>query len=93
MSDPFRKCGAVNAAGFACWLAGGHRGVHETHPANRGLSREAGAEPVWSDAVPPAPSPDREDSPAHDAHSATFITAVQERHPGLEVGLISEPED
>lgn len=48
MTDPFRRCGSVNAAGFPCWLCYGHRSVHETHPADRGHSREAGASPVWS---------------------------------------------
>ena len=49
MTNPFRRCDAVNKAGFRCWLVSGHRSVHETHPADRGHSREAGAEPVWSD--------------------------------------------
>ena len=50
MADPFTRCQSVNKAGFHCWLARNHRGgIHETHPAERGRSREAGASPVWSD--------------------------------------------
>jgi hypothetical protein len=49
MADPFTGCPSVNRAGFRCWLCRGHRGgIHETHPAERRESREAGASPVWS---------------------------------------------
>ncbi len=56
MADPFSQCESVNKAGFRCWLCRGHRGgIHETHPSERGKSREAGVSPVWSDAAPDLP--------------------------------------
>jgi hypothetical protein len=60
MADPFSQCESVNLKGFRCYLARGHRyGIHETHPAEGGKSRDAGASPVWSDATAGRPTPCR----------------------------------